>query len=122
MLVTRILGDCPGCRGKNCFGNVSVRGNHVLRGCKICKYSTNVWLPEVRKNVIYLDQFFFSGAFRAGEKRFLDAAQRIKHLSSLQLLVAPFSSIHEDETHQWREYGGLSIRLRVRSQHLTQFC
>jgi hypothetical protein len=105
MLVSRILGDCPGCGGKDRYGNVSVRGNHILRGCMTCKYTTNVWLPEVRKKIIYLDQFFFSGAFRAGEKRFLDAAKRIKHLSALQLLVAPFSSIHEDETHQWRGYG-----------------
>lgn len=106
MLVTRILGDCPLCEGKNCFGNVSVRGDHVLRGCMSCNYTTIVSLPEVRKKVFYLDQFFFSGAFRAGEQRFLDAAQRIRHLSALQLIVAPFSSIHEDETHQWRGYSG----------------
>lgn len=106
MLVTRILGDCPGCGGKNRFGNVSVRGDHVLRGCMSCKYSTTVWLPEVRKKVVYLDQFFFSSAFRAREQRFVEAAQRIRDLSSLQLLVVPFSSIHEDETHQWRGYGG----------------
>ena len=106
MLVTRILGDCPGCGSKNRFGNVSVRGDHVLRGCMSCKYSTTVWLPEVRKKIVYLDQFFFSGAFRAGERRFVEAAQRIRHLSSLQLMVVPFSSIHEDETHQWRGYGG----------------
>jgi len=33
------------------------------------------------------------------------AADRISHISALQLLVAPFSSIHEDETHLWRGYG-----------------
>jgi len=32
--------------------------------------------------------------------------QRILKVSSLQLLVAPFSSVHEDETHQWRGYDG----------------
>jgi len=106
MLVTHILGDCPGCGGKNRFGNVSVKGDHVLRGCMSCKYSTTVWLPEIRKKIVYLDQFFFSSAFRGGEQRFVDAAQRIRHVSDLQLLVIPFSSIHEDETHQWRGFGG----------------
>lgn len=106
MLVTRILGDCPGCGGKNRFGNVSVRGDRILRGCMSCKYSTTIWLPEVRKKIVYLDQFFFSSAFRAREQRFVEAAQRIRDLSSLQLLVVPFSSIHEDETHQWRGYDG----------------
>jgi hypothetical protein len=55
----------------------------------------------LRKKVLYLDQFFFSHAFRGGEQRFIDAARHIERLTSLQLLVVPYSSIHEDETHQW---------------------
>ncbi len=106
MLVTRVLGDCPGCGGKGRFGNVSVRGNHVLRGCMNCKYSTTVWLPEIKKKILYLDQFFFSSAFREQDARFVKAAERIRQISALQLLVVPFSSIHEDETHQWRGYDG----------------
>jgi len=106
VLVTHVLGDCPGCRGKNCFGNVSVLGDQVLRGCMHCKYSTNAWLPEIRKKIVYLDQFFFSSAFRGREERLLNAARRIRQLSDLQLLVIPFSSIHEDETHQWRGFSG----------------
>ena len=61
-------------------------------------------LPPVKKKVLYLDQFFFSGAFRAGDQRFVEVAERVKHLAHLQLLVAPYSSVHEDETHQWRGY------------------
>jgi hypothetical protein len=106
MLITRVLGDCPGCGGKNCFGNVSVRGDHVLRGCMNCKYKTNVWLPKARKKILYLDQFFFSSAFRKGDPRFVEAAQRIRRLCELQLLVVPFSSIHEDETNQWGGFDG----------------
>lgn len=105
MLVTRILGDCPGCGGKQCYGNVFIQNNKVLRGCTNCKFKLTIVLPEIRKKIIYLDQFFFSGAFRAGEHRFVEAAQQIRHVSDLQLLVAPFSSIHEEETHQWRGYG-----------------
>ncbi len=106
MLVTRVLGDCPGCGAKGRFGNVSVRGDHVLRGCMNCKYSTKVWLPKTRKKVLYLDQFFFSSAFRERDPRFTKAAERIRQVSALQLLAVPFSSIHEDETHQWRGYAG----------------
>ena len=106
MLVTRILGDCPGCGGKDRFGNVAVRGGHVLRGCKSCKFSTSIWLPETRKKILYLDQFFFSSAFRERDPRFTKAAQRIREVSALQLLAVPYSSIHEDETHQWRGYDG----------------
>ena len=107
MLVTRVLGDCPGCGAKDSFGNVSVH-DHVLRGCKHCRYQSMVWLPEVKKKVIYLDQFFFSRAMRGGDARFEEAANRVKRMCHLQLLVAPFSSVHEDETHQWRGHGGMT--------------
>lgn len=102
MLVTRVLGDCPACKGKDTFGNVAVRRDHVLRGCKACSYGSAVWLPEIRKKVLYLDQFFFSHAFRGSDQRFLAAIERVKQVCHLQLLVAPYSSVHEDETHQWR--------------------
>ena len=108
MLVTRVLGDCPGCGGKNSFGNVSVRGDHVLCGCTSCTYRTKVGLPKIQKKILYVDQFFFSSAFRRHDPRFVKTAQRIRQVSALQLLVAPFSSIHEDETHQWRGYDGKS--------------
>ncbi|MDR5813848.1 hypothetical protein QCE62_09645 [Caballeronia sp. LZ033] len=101
------MGDCPGCKKAQCFGNVDVYGTHVLRGCKHCKYSERVYLPPISKKVIYLDQFFFSGAFRGGDDRFVQAAERIKQLAADQLLVAPFSSIHEDETHLWPRFAEL---------------
>ncbi len=102
MLVTCVLGDCPGCNSKDCFGNVSIQRDRVLQGCKRCRYESMVFLPKIHKKVIYLDQFFFSNAFKGGEQRFLTAVERVKHMTHLQLLVAPYSSIHEDETHQWR--------------------
>ncbi|MFA6231209.1 MAG: hypothetical protein WC617_13710 [Rhodanobacter sp.] len=104
MLITRVLGDCPACKGADTFGNVSVQRDHVLRGCKTCDYETVALLPEIRKQVLYLDQFFFSHAFRGNDERFLAAIERVKQVSHLQLLVAPYSSVHEDETHQWRGY------------------
>lgn len=106
MLVTRVLGNCPECGGKQQFGNVMVTRNQVLRGCMSCKYRNTVSLPEIRKKILYLDQFFFSNAFKEHDIRFIEAVQRIRHVSNFQLLVAPFSSVHEDETHQWRGYDG----------------
>jgi len=106
VLVTHVLGDCPGCGGKNQFGNVMVCRNHVLRGCMACDYHIKIPLPDIRKKILYLDQFFLSGAFRGSDKRFAEAAQRVRKMTHLQLLVAPFSSVHADETHQWRGYNG----------------
>jgi hypothetical protein len=106
VLVTRVIGDCPGCGGKNRFGNVSVQGDTVLRGCMSCSYRKTIWLPPVRKKILYVDQFFFSSAFRAQDPRFVKAAQRIRQMSAFQLLAVPYSSVHEDETNQWRGYSG----------------
>jgi hypothetical protein len=102
MLVTQIIGDCPGCGARQCYGNVSVMGQELLRGCGRCDFRTTVQLPAIRKKVIYLDQFFFSHAFRGGDVRFVEAANRIKQLAHFQLLTSPYSSVHEDETYQWR--------------------
>jgi hypothetical protein len=102
-IVTYVLGDCAGCGTKDSFGNVDVYKTYVYRGCKRCRHHEHVRLPALKKQVLYLDQFFFSSAFRSGDKRFLEAADRIAKLTSLQLLVVPYSSIHEEETNQWEK-------------------
>ena len=101
-IVSCLLGRCPGC-GKESFGNVDVYSTYVLRGCGACKYKEKVQLPPIRKKIMYLDQAFLSHAFRGKDARFIGAASRIEKLAALQLLVVPYSSVHEDETHQWEE-------------------
>lgn len=108
MLVTKVIGPCPKCQQPESFGNVMVRSDHVLRGCKRCDYSERIYLPPLDKKIIYLDQFFFSAAFREKDTRFVEAAELIKRATSDQVLLAPYSSVHEDETHQWRGFDGHS--------------
>ncbi len=108
MLVTRITGKCPGCGIENAYGNVSVRDDHVLRGCLRCTHEEEIWLPPIRKKVLYLDQFFLSNAFKERDVRFRSAAQLIEEKAKRQLLLTPYSSTHEDETYQWRGYAGKS--------------
>ncbi len=71
-----------------------------------CNYSTTKWLPKIQKKILYLDQFFFSNAFKKHDMEFSAAAEKILSVSAMQLIAVPFSSIHEDETHQWRGYDG----------------
>lgn len=104
MLISVVVGNCPLCGTENTYGNVTVRPNSLLRGCKHCKYIENIALPSLNKKIIYLDQFFISGAFRGKEDRLVQAAKEVSLLCEKQLLVAPFSSVHEDETYQWRGY------------------
>lgn len=105
-LVTRIIGDCPECGAKNAFGNVSVGADVVVRGCLFCKYGYHWPLPPVRKKVLYPDQFCFSRAFRrkdpAQDQKYVAAFARLEELALRQVLVVPYSSVHEDETYQWK--------------------
>jgi len=82
-----------------------MQSDHVLRGCTQCSYEGYFWLPEIRKSILYLDQFFFSHAFRAKDARFVDTANLVSKMTSSQLLVVPYSSIHEDESRMWRGNG-----------------
>lgn len=103
MIVTHVTGDCPKCGAAQSFGNVLVLGDVLLRGCAACETTERVELPRLRKAVVYLDQFVFSGAQRDPDGPFADILARIRRSSSLQRLVAPFSSLHELEAYQWRE-------------------
>lgn len=102
MLVTRIIGDCPGCKGTKCFGNVDVFGDKLQRGCHHCNYSVAIPLPKISKSILYLDQFFFSDAFKEGDEMFVDAARRVQQSAHEQLLTTPYSSLHEEETQLWK--------------------
>jgi len=73
----------------------------------VCRYKEQVPLPPIQKKILYLDQFFLSHAFRGAEELFVEAAERIMELASQQVLSVPYSSIHEDETHQWERYADL---------------
>lgn len=101
-LVSRVTGDCPKCGLKDGFGKVEIfNGSYVYLGCKKCRYSERIQLPPLRKKILYLDQYFFSHTFRGKQAEYLKVAELIEKASSLQLLVAPYSSVHEDETHLW---------------------
>lgn len=101
MWVSRVLGPCPGC-GYERYGNVQVLPTLLVRGCGRCEYSVRIALPTLQKKVLYLDQPFFSGAFRGGDPRFVEIAARIEQLSSQQLLICPRSFAHDAESLQWQ--------------------
>lgn len=103
MLISQHLDDpCPECGFIGKYGNVNIDRNILNRGCNNCQKWMRIPLPDIRKKVIYLDQFFLSHAFRDQEKPFVDAANRIKDMTARQLVVCPYSSVHTDETHLWR--------------------
>jgi hypothetical protein len=100
-LVSHIIGDCPGCGRKDSYGNVNVSRHTLARGCFHCSRWDRLPLPQLNKQILYLDQFFYSHAFRGHNRYFVDAKKKIQKLAYDQLLVAPYSDVHHDETHLW---------------------
>ena len=100
MLLAHVIGDCPVCGGVQQFGNVFIRNGRILRGCKSCSYRDSICLPEIKKKIIYLDQFFFSNAFKSNDPKFVEVADKIQKLVNLQVLISPYSNVHEDENNE----------------------
>lgn len=74
-----------------------------------CPYQERIPLPRVHKKILYLDQVFFSRAFRvksADNQKYIQASRRLNDLAQRQRLVVPYSSVHADEAHQWSGYNG----------------
>ena len=73
---------CPYCGQLGKYGNINITGDILNRGCNACMSRGSIHLPKLHKKIIYLDQFFFSSAFRDHDQRFVMAAQRIHHISA----------------------------------------
>ena len=103
MLLTYILKQkCPNCGKEGKFGNINITGDTLNRGCNFCGNWNNIPLPSLKKNILYLDQFSLSHAFRSNEQPFVEAVKRIEQLAAHQILVCPYSRFHTEETHLWR--------------------
>lgn len=100
---------CPKC-GKDEFGVTIISGHGFTRRCRRCWHASSYGLPEIKKKVIYLDQFVISNIAKALDPEskghqhtlanpfWLEAYRKIDHLSKLQLLICPDSHFHHDES------------------------
>ena len=54
---------CPAC-GKDKFGVSIISGSRLMRRCRDCWHQRDYRLPELRKKIIYLDQFVISNLMK----------------------------------------------------------
>ncbi len=50
--------------GKDKFGVASISGSSLMRRCRDCWHKQEYRLPELRKTIIYLDQFVISNLMK----------------------------------------------------------
>ena len=59
---------CPKC-GVQEYGVLSVSDTRCQRRCRACWYTGTVYLPEIKKKIIYIDQFVFSNFVKTARSR-----------------------------------------------------
>lgn len=102
---------CPKC-GAEQFGVLMVSGNLYVRRCRdrACWHTQRIYLPEIRKRIIYLDQFAISNMMKAlnpdvkGHERaaadpfWRELFEALYVVCRLQLVVCPDSNEHRNES------------------------
>ena len=100
---------CSKCRVEE-FGILSVHGTYYTRRCRNCWHKGDFPLPDVRKKIIYIDQFAFSnimkvlspdskGHERAASNPFWkELFEALGVVCHLQLVVCPDSKQHQYES------------------------
>jgi hypothetical protein len=100
---------CPKC-SKQEYGVLHVGGNRCERRCRACWHTATTYLPEIRKKIVYIDQFAFSNIMKflspevkgheraASEPFWKELFEMLGVVCHLQLVACPDSREHEYES------------------------
>lgn len=106
--ITGPFRTCPKC-GKPSYGTLQVGDHHISRRCRECWHTHGERLPRLAKKVVYLDQMILSNMAKALDPEWrkqrpqtddywLRAFDALDRAMKLQLIVCPYSRIHERES------------------------
>jgi hypothetical protein len=100
---------CPKC-GAEEYGVLSVSDTRCQRRCRTCWHTGTVYLPEIEKKIVYVDQFAFSNIMKflspevkgheraAGEPFWRELFEILGVVCHLQLVACPDSREHQHES------------------------
>ncbi len=109
---------CPKC-GAEEYGVLSVSDTRCVRRCRACWHTATVYLPEIRKKIVYVDQFAFSNIMKflspevkgheraAAEPFWKELFEILGVVRHLQLVACPDSREHQHESLTSPFYKGL---------------
>jgi hypothetical protein len=100
--------ECPKCKKLNSFGVLMISGHHYTRRCRECWFTETYKLPEIKKKIVYLDQFVISNMMKAINQKlgkvkkvdpfWLKLFEKLDRLVKLQLIICPDSTFHRNES------------------------
>ncbi|MGE4554853.1 MAG: hypothetical protein AB7D02_01845 [Candidatus Paceibacterota bacterium] len=100
--------ECPKCNKLNSFGVLMISGHHYTRRCRECWFTEIYKLPEIKKKIVYLDQFVISNMMKAINQKlgkakkvdpfWLKLFEKLDRLVKLQLIICPDSTFHRNES------------------------
>jgi hypothetical protein len=100
---------CPKC-GKQEYGVLHVGDTRCKRRCRACRHTGTVYLPEIKKKIVYVDQFAFSNIMKflcpevrghqraASEPFWKKLFETLSVVCHLQLVACPDSREHQHES------------------------
>ena len=103
--------QCPKCT-LNTFGNpmTGINAEYYMKECYECGHEERYSLPEIKKKIIYLDQFVIDNFVKTLDPKhpkhsvvsqdpfWLEAYKKLDVLSKAHLIVCPDSFYHRDES------------------------
>jgi transcription elongation factor Elf1 len=99
---------CPKCNKLNSFGVLMISGHHYTRRCRECWFTETYKLPEMKKKIVYLDQFVISNMMKAINQKlgkvkkvdpfWLKLFEKLDRLVKLQIIICPDSTFHRNES------------------------
>ena len=108
ILIRPPYSDCPKCREKDSYGILSIESDYYSRRCKKCWYDESYPLPNLTKQIIYLDQFVISNMMKSinpkikvadkNNEYFRELFFKLEFLAKAHIIVCPDSTIHYDES------------------------
>lgn len=109
MFISPPFQKCPACNAEE-YGVLTIHGTSYSRRCRKCRHTQHHNLPEIKKRIVYLDQFVVSNMMKALNPEsparttgslnefWKTVFQKIDRLNKLQLIICPDSPYHKDES------------------------
>lgn len=109
---------CPKCEAEQ-YGVLSVSDIRCVRRCRACWHTATVYLPKIRKKIVYVDQFAFSNIMKllspevkgheraSAEPFWKELFEILDVVCHLQLVACPDSREHQHESLASPFYKGL---------------